>query len=417
MKGAWNAVALAIVVVILGSIGWYYSTPAPNSESGKPRIVDQMKLGLDLKGGVHMVLEGVNDPEIGDVTPDKIEKAKSVIENRINKLGVSEPLVQVDGKNRIIVQIADVQDTDKAREIIGKTAVLRFVDPEGNTVIDGRDVEKAGAAQNQGGGFMVTLKLKGEGPEKFQAATAKFKGQQIAIMLDDQVISAPMVENEIPGGEAIITGSFDAKGAQELADLINGGALPVKLEVKETRVVTATLGADSMARSAKAGLIGMAAVLVFMLLLYRIPGLMANVALAIYAVLTIAFLLAINAVFTLPGLAGLLLSIGMAVDGNVIIFERIKEELGKGKGLRSGIDAGFHRAYVTVLDSQITTAIAGVILWYLGTGPVKGFALTLVVGTVLSMFTAITVTRWLIGLCVNTGWWGKNLFGVKEVAK
>ncbi len=417
MKGAWNVVALAILVALLGGVGWYYS--APNPDTGKARILDHMKLGLDLKGGVHMVLEGVDDPEIGEVTADKILKAKSVIENRINKLGVSEPVVQVDGSNRIIVQIADVQDTDQAREIIGKTAVLKFIDPEGNPVIDGRDVESAGVSTNPNGvGYAVTLKLKGEGPAKFFEATQKHIGQIIMITLDDEIISAPSVDEPIPGGEAVITGSFTAEEATVLADLINGGALPVKLEVKEVRVVTATLGADSIAKSAQAGLIGMLAVLVFMLVLYRIPGLMANVALAVYSTLTIAFLLAIGNVFTLPGLAGILLGIGMAVDGNVIIFERIKEELRNGKGLRSGIDAGFHRAYVTVLDSQITTAIASVILYYLGTGPVKGFAITLFVGTVLSMFTAITFTRWLIKLCLNTGWFNKKtLFGVKEVAQ
>jgi len=416
MKGAWNLVALAVLVALLGGAGWYYASPNP--DTGKARIMDHMKLGLDLKGGVHMVLEGV-DSEVGEVTPDKIAKAKTVIENRINKLGVSEPVVQIDGNNRIIVQIADVQDTDKAREIIGKTAVLKFVDPEGNTVIDGNDVESAGVATAQSGsGYVVTLKLKGDGPTKFFEATQKFTGQIIMIMLDEEVISAPTVDEPIPGGEAVITGSFTAEEASTLADLINGGALPVKLDVKEVRVVTATLGADSIAKSAKAGLIGMIAVLLFMIILYRIPGLMANIALAVYSVLTMAFLLAIGNVFTLPGIAGVLLGIGMAVDGNVIIFERIREELRNGKGLRSGIDAGFHRAYVTVLDSQITTAIASAILLWLGTGPVKGFAITLLVGTVLSMFTAITFTRWLIKLCLNTGWFNKtSLFGVKEVAR
>ncbi|MFZ5825329.1 MAG: protein translocase subunit SecD [Bacillota bacterium] len=411
------SIVLAIVLAIAG-IGYYYT--APNPETGKARIVDHMKLGLDLKGGVHMVLEGV-DSEVGEVTPVAIEKAKAVIENRINRLGVSEPVVQIDGKNRIIVQIADVQDTDQAREIIGKTAVLKFVDPENNIVIDGRDVESAGVATDQGSaGYVVTLKLKGEGKDKFYEATKKWAGTQqpIAILLDDDVISAPVVDEPIPSGEAIIRGGFTAESAAQLADLINGGALPVKLEVQEVRVVTATLGADSIAKSAQAGLVGMLAVLLFMLLMYRIPGVLANIALGVYAVLTMGFLLAIGNVFTLPGIAGILLGIGMAVDGNVIIFERIKEELRNGKGLRSGIDAGFHRAYVTVLDSQITTAIASVILWYLGTGPVKGFAITLFVGVVLSMFTAITFTRWLVNLAVATGWFTKKtLFGVKEVAQ
>lgn len=416
MKGAWNAVVLALIVVLIGGAGWYFASPNP--ETGEIRLKEHMKLGLDLQGGVHIVLEGV-DSDLGEVTPEKVQKAKAVIENRINKLGVSEPVVQVDGRNRIIVQIAGATDTEQAREIIGKTAVLKFVDPEGNTVLDGNDIAEAGAAQNsQTGGFMVTLKLKGEGPQKFLDATTKFVGQPIYILLDDEIISYPTVQDPIPGGEAVITGNFTAQEAGNLADLINGGALPVQLVEREARVVSATLGADSIAKSATAGLIGMAAVLLFMVLLYRIPGLLADIALAVYAVLNLIFLFAIGNVFTLPGLAGVLLGIGMAVDGNVIIFERIKEELGKGKGLRSGIDAGFHRAYVTVLDSQVTTAIASLILWYLGTGPVKGFAITLFVGTVLSMFTAVTFTRWLVTLTVNTGWFNKRtLFGVKEVAQ
>lgn len=399
---------LALVLALVG-IGYYFTAVNP--------IKDHMKLGLDLKGGVHMKLRGV-DSEVGKVTPVAIEKAKRVIENRINKLGVSEPVVQIDGSNRIVVEIADVQDTDKAQEIIGKTAVLTFKDPEGNVVLDGKDIEKAGIASDQSGaGFVVTLKLKGEGPKKFADATTKFKDQAITISLDEDVISAPTVDEPILNGEAIIRGSFTAESATTLSDLINGGALPIKLVLEESRVVTATLGADSLAKSGKAGVIGMLLVVVFMMILYRIPGLMANLALVVYAFLTISLLIAINAVFTLPGLAGLLLSIGMAVDANVIIFERIKEELRSGKGLRSGIDAGFSRAYATVIDSNVTTALAGIILWYLGTGPVKGFALTLVIGVALSLFTAITLTRWLINLCVATGWATKGLFGIKEVAR
>lgn len=416
MKGGWNGLVLALILLFVGGTIGVYLSPAP--DTGSPRILQHMKLGLDLKGGAHIVLEGV-DSELGEVTPDKVQAAKAVIENRINALGVSEPLVQIDGQNRIIVEIAGAADIDEARETIGKTAALRFVDPEGNEVLTGKDVEKAGVAQNPNGqGFIVTLKLKGDGPQKFYDATSKWVGQPIYIMLDEDIISWPRVEEPIPGGEATITGNFSAEEAGQLATLINGGALPIKLVEVEARMVSATLGADSIAKSLRAGAIGLIGVLLFMILLYRIPGFLADIALGVYAILTVAVLYAINNVYTLPGIAGLLLGIGMAVDGNVIIYERIKEELRKGKGLRSGIDAGFHRAYVTVLDSQVTTAIAAAILWYLGTGPVRGFAVTLFVGTVLSMFTAITFTRWLIKLAVNTGWFNKRtLFGVKEVAE
>ncbi len=415
MRGGWNAAVLALILLVVsGVIGFYLS---PHPDTGSARILQHMKLGLDLQGGAHIVLQGV-DSDLGKVTPETIQAAREVIETRINTLGVSEPVVQIDGQNRIIVEIAGAADIDEAREIIGKTAVLEFIDPEGNRVLDGRDVAEARVAQNPyGEGFIVTLKLKGEGPRKFYEATSKFVGQPIYIMLDDELISWPQVQEPIPNGEAMITGRFTGEEAARLANLINGGALPIKLVEVEARMVSATLGADSVAKSLRAGWIGMVGVLLFMIVLFRIPGFLADIALGVYAILNMIVLLAIDAVFTLPGIAGLLLGIAMAVDGNVIIFERIREELRKGKGLRSGIDAGFHRAYVTVLDSQVTTAIAAGILLWLGTGPVKGFALTLLVGTILSMFTAITFTRWLVKLAVNTGWFNKRtLFGVKEVA-
>lgn len=404
------AATLLVLVLLVAGVGYLFTAVNP--------IQDQMKLGLDLKGGVHMVLQAV-DSEVGKVTPEAIEKAKAVIENRINKNFVSEPLVQSDPVNkRIIVEIAGVQDTETAKALVGKTAVLRFVDMEGNVVLEGTDVERAGIAPAGGSLYHVSLKLKGAGPEKFAVATANNIGQQIAIMLDDEVISAPVVNDVIANGQASITGNFDAAGAQQLADLINGGALPIKLELTENRVVSATLGQDSLTKSAKAGGIGLALVLIFMLVVYRIPGLLANIALAIYVILTMGVLLGIGAVFTLPGLAGLLLSVGMAVDGNIIIFERVKEELRKGKGLRSGIDAGFHRALAAIVDGQVTTALAGGVLYFLGTGPVKGFAVTLVVGVMLSIFTSVTVSRWLLTLTVETGWFNKkSLFGVKEVSQ
>jgi protein-export SecD/SecF family membrane protein len=411
MRGGKNAVVLLVLVLAIAATGVYVGKINPSF------VKDHMKLGLDLKGGVHMVYQGV-DSEVGTVTPEALEKTKAVIENRINKLGVSEPVVQTDPANkRIIIEIADLQDTEKAKELVGKTAVLQFKGPDGSIVLDGKDIESAGVTSQSGQGYEVSLKLKGEGPKKFADATTKFLNQQIAITLDGEIISNPNVQSPITNGQAVITGNFTVEGAKQLADLINGGALPVKLNLTENRVVSATLGADSLAKSAKAGMIGLAAVVVFMLAIYRIPGVLANIALAIYVMLTFGFLLAINAVFTLPGLAGILLSIGMAVDGNIIIFERIKEELGKGKGMRSGVDAGFHRALAAIVDGQVTTALAGAVLWFLGTPSIKGFALTLVIGVLLSIFTSVTLTRWLINLAMGTGWFDKKTWGVKEVAQ
>jgi preprotein translocase subunit SecD len=409
MRGSKSAVTLFAIVAVLIATTIIFTVVYP--------IKNIMKLGLDLKGGVHLVLEGV-DSDAGKVTPEAVKAAAKVIENRINKMGVSEPVVQTSG-NRIVVELAGVKDPEEARKTLGETAVLKFLDPDGNVVLDGKDVASATPTPSSASGYEIVLKLKGDGPKKFADATTKLAASQqpIRIMLDQNEISAPTVQVPILDGVATITGNFTAASATQLSDLINGGALPIKLELKENRVVSASLGIDSLAKSAKAGIIGLIGVVLFMLFMYRLPGVIATIALVIYSMLTLGFLLGINAVFTLPGLAGLLLSIGMAVDGNVIIFERIKEELRKGKGLRSGIDAGFHRAISAVIDGQVTTMIAGVVLWYLGTGPIKGFALTLIVGVVLSMFTAITVTRWLLNLLVGTGWVDKRMFGVKEVAR
>jgi preprotein translocase subunit SecD len=410
MRGGWNAVVLAVLVVAVGVTGWFFGFKSP--------IQNYMKLGLDLKGGVHMVLQGV-DSDLGPVTDDAMNAAMKVVERRVNGMGTSEPQITREGKDRIVVQVAGVQDTEAARSQLGTTAVLTFVGPDGVTILDGKDIKQAAAAPSQSkGGYEVDLELKGDGTKKFADATTKFVGQQIAIKLDGKDITTPPTVNEpITGGRAQITGNFTAQEATDLANLINGGALPIKMNLIENRVVTATLGAQSLAQSGKAILVGIAAVLLFMLLIYRVPGILADIALAIYVVLTMGILMALNATFTLPGLAGILLGIGMAVDGNIIIFERIKEELRNGKGLRSGIDAGFHRAFAAILDGQVTTAIAGVVLYYMGTGPIKGFAVTLTIGVILSIFTSVTFSRWLIKLLVGTGWFtSKSLFGVKEVA-
>jgi preprotein translocase subunit SecD len=405
MRGVWNAVVLLALVLALGVTGWYFTAKDP--------IQNRMKLGLDLKGGVHMVLQGV-DSDLGQVNDTSMEAALKVVENRVNAMGLSEPLIQREGTNRIIVELAGETDTEKARATLGTMAVLQFMDPNNQVVLDGKDIEKAGVVTNNGA-YEVSLKLKGEGPKKFADATAKFIGQQIAIKLDDKVISAPTVQAVINDGSAVITGNFKLDDAKNLADLINGGALPVKMEIKENRVVSATLGADSLHKSAYAGVIGLAGVFLFMLVFYGIPGLLADIALLVYIVLTMGVLLALNSTFTLPGMAGILLSIGMAVDGNIIIFERCKEELRNGKALRSGIDAGFHRAFAAIFDGQITTAIAAGVLYFLGAGTIKGFAITLFVGVLLSIFTSVTFSRWLLKLAVNTGWFNKtSLFWVKE---
>ncbi|BDG59271.1 protein translocase subunit SecD [Caldinitratiruptor microaerophilus] len=400
-----SAAALLALLLLIGGAGYYFLRVKP--------LYNLMKQGLDIKGGVRLVLEGVDTPE-AKVTRDAMQRAMDVIEYRVNKLGVSEPNIQLEGDRRIIVELADVPNVEQARQVIGKTALLKFVDPDGNTVLTGKDLVKAQVIQTGQGRteFGVSLELSPEGTKKFADATTKFVGRQIAIYLDEDVISAPVVNEPIPSGRAQITGNFTAESAKQLADLLNGGALPVKLNIIENRTVSATLGRTALALSLRAGLIGLGLVAAYMVLFYRVPGLLADFALVLYLLLTLGVLYGIGAVLTLPGIAGIVLSLGMAVDANVLIFERVKDELRRGTGLRSAIDAGFKRAFSAILDSNVTTVVAAAVLYWLGTGPIRGFGLTLGLGVLISMFTAITFSRWLLKLAVGTGWFGpKTLFG------
>ena len=259
----------------------------------------------------------------------------------------------------------------------------------------------------------MSLYLDSEGAKKFAEATEKYFDQTIAIILDEQLISAPTVKAVITNGEAVITNMQSIENAAELAALIRAGALPVDLEQRQVMTVGPTLGADSLNKSLKAGFIGVTLVLLYMLFYYRLPGLVADFSLLVYIMLVLTIFSGLGATLTLPGIAGFILSIGMAVDANVLIFERLKEELRNGKTLRAAVDAGFHRALTTIIDSNITTVIAAVVLLYFGTGPIKGFAVTLIIGIAVSMFTAITVTRVILVNLVNTRLFtNKKLFGV-----
>lgn len=361
-----------------------------------------VKLGLDLKGGVYVEEEIVDQ----NVSKDTIERTRDLIELRVNSLGVSEPIVAITGSNRIRVEIPGIYDPKAALEQIGKTGRLRFVGPNNDEIITGKDVKDATVGVDQRTNApVVQLKLNQEGAKKFAEATQKYLGKQIAIYMDEDLVSAPTVQSVIPDGEAIITGSKNVEEAKRLAGIIKSGALPVKLNPATIRAIGPALGAEAIPTSLNAATIGIILVMLFMLLYYRIPGLIADLALMVYMIITaLVFTVVIKATLTLPGIAGLLLSIGMAVDANVLIFERIKEELKLGKSLRTAIDAGFRRAFASILDSNVTTLIAGFVLFFIGTGAVKGFALTLIIGVLSSMFTAITVTRFLLKSFVNAGW-------------
>lgn len=383
--------------------------------SGLVLYTTPIKWGLDLEGGVHVVLEA--KPEAGRVTSDVMESAQAVIERRVNALGVAEPIVQRQGDRRIIVQLPGVHDQQEAIDTIGKTAVLEIQDPFGNVVLTGADLKSAVLSADQFNRPAVAIEFKPEAARRFAELTSRYAGlQPIPILLDGDLLVAPVPEGAITDGQAIITGNFTIEEARNLAIQLQAGALPVPLDVAEVRNVGPVLGKESIDRSLRAGIFGVALVLVFMLLYYRLPGGVADVALAIYIVLLLAILVGIGATITLPGLAGFILSIGLAVDANVLIFERVKEEIRAGKRLRPAIDAGFKRAFAAILDANLTSLITSVVLFYFGTGPVKGFAVTLSVGIVTSMFTAIVVTRTLLRLVVD-----RNpermvrYFGVKEV--
>lgn len=367
-------------------------------------VGNQIKYGLDLTGGVYTVLEAQDSPE-DPVTDEKMARAIAIIRQRVDGLGVAEPVITREGDRRIRIELPGVKNTEEAVNRIGQTAQLRFLDPNGNVVLTGENVREAGVSYDTRGAIkvpVVTLKFDAEGTTKFAAATKEFIGQIIYIVLDDEVISYPTVQDEITTGEAIITGQRDIEEASYLATLIRAGSLPLVLTEEQTSLVGPTLGMNAMEKSITAGMIGIAIVLLFMMIFYRVPGIIASISLILYVTIVLGALATINAVLTLPGIAGLILSIGMAVDANVIIFERLKEELRAGKTLRPAIDAAFSRAFRAIIDSNVTTLIAGFVLYNFGTGPIRGFALVLIIGIAASMFTAIIATKYLLKLFVST---------------
>ena len=407
----WNELG-KFLIISLAIIGGFcvYISPLSNS----------IKQGLDLQDVTHVVLQAVDTPEL-KVDDDAVNRSVKIIERRVNELGLTEPVIQRQGKDRIIVELPGVKDPDKAIAMLGRTALLEFKDVSGKTVLTGKDLKDAKAQISQGNQSVVGLEFSDEGGKKFADLTARNIGKPIAIVLDGEVLTNPVVQEAITGGRAQISGSRTMEEAEHLAILLRSGSLPVKIEVMENRTVGPTLGQDSKEKSIKAFGIGVIGVFVFMILFYRLSGIVACIALLLYVMMLLLVMRYLNATLTLPGIAGIILSIGMAVDANVLIFERFKEEIRNGKTLRSAMDAGFNRAFVTIFDSNVTTLMAAVILFYLGTGPIKGFAVTLAIGVILSMFSAITVTKFLLRFLISSNF-TKNpaFFGVsapKEVNK
>lgn len=387
--------------------------------------VKPIPFGLDLVGGSRIVLEAQTTENISKITQDMMDGLKSALENRINALGVSETTVQQMGEKRLLIEIPNISDPKLAREFLGETAELEFKKPvigeDGNVTgwepsgLSGDDLNKAAVGTDAAGRWLISLEFNNKGATKFAKLTREFKGYPIAIYFNGDSISEPVVQQEITGGNAQITGEFTHDEAKKVVDLLNAGALPVPAKIMEENTVGPTLGADSLDKSKIAGFIGIVTVMLFMAFWYRVPGLIANIALIIYSLIVFAIFKLVPVTLTLAGIAGFILSIGMAVDANILIFERTKEELKAGRTLFTAINSGFDRAFTSIFDSNMSTIITCVILYYLGSNIVKGFALTLAIGVLVSMFSAITVTKNFMHLMFGTGQL-KNpaLFGLKE---
>ena len=384
---------IKLIVCIVAIVGLFLAFVQP--------LANSIRQGLDLQGGTHVVLEA-EDTDVAKVNDDAMNRVVTIMEKRVNALGLTEPIIQREGERRVIIELPGVKDPDAAIKTIGKTAMLEFKDEDGNTVLTGTDLKDAQAATNQQNGQnVVNLEFTDEGAKKFADLTTKNVGRTIAILLDGEVLTAP--NEPILGGKAEISGQKTLEEAQNLAVVLRSGALPVKVNIIETRTVGPTLGQDSKDKSEFAFAIGLGAVLLFMILFYRMSGFIADIALMAYTLMLLGLLYLLDATLTLPGVAGIILSIGMAVDANVLIFEHFKEEYQiQGKTLRLSMESGFKRAFTTIFDSNITTIIAAAVLFFLGTGTIRGFAITLGLGTVLSMFTAITLTHYMLKLMVDS---------------
>ena len=405
------------------------TTAASSLKAIIPSVLDTdngIRLGRDLVGGSRIVYEaeipdGYNQANLAD----DMNSVQKVIRQRLTDKGFTEATVTLTGENRVTVEIPQITNPEEAVQTLGTTAQLTFIDADGKEWLTGSDIKKATYGYGRPTGNEVTdvhyvqVQFTSEGQKKFAEATgniaARTDGTNImAIVMDNQVISSPSVSSQIDSDSCVISGSFTRDSASELADLINAGQIPFSLKQVELRSVGPQLGADAMRTSLIAGAIGIVLVMLFMLIVYRIPGLVASIALCFYMVLEALIFSLVRVNLSLPGIAGIILSIGMAVDANVIIFERVKEELKNGKTVKSAIDSGFKRAFTAILDSNITTLIACAVLFFLGTGTIVGFATTLGIGVIVSMFTALTVTHFLLNRMVDFRVRNPKAYGLRD---
>lgn len=356
--------------------------------------------GLDLQGGVSVLL-GIQDE---NVSKEDLQKTKNLIQLRVNKLGVAETVVTTEGDNRIRVDIPGEYNSQGIVDSLSKTGNLTFKSPDGKVLLTGKDVKEATAILSQQSSKPeVSLELNDEGSKKFAEATGKYLNQRISINMDDEQLTNPLVQSQITNGKAVITGMSSMDEAKNIAGLINSGALPVTIKALSQQTVGAQLGATALPNAVKAGVIGVGLIFLFMIIYYRVPGFIASIALTLYITLVLLIFVEIGATLTLPGIAGFLLTIGMAVDANVLIFERIREELRRGVSSKAAVKKGFENALSSIVDSNVTTIIAALVLYFMGSGAVKGFAITLLIGIVVSLFTALVVTKFLMNLALNMG--------------
>ncbi len=401
----WRKLMLGIVTILTLACGWIVANDGD-------RWPYAFKRGLDVQGGVHLVLQARPTREVPTITPEVREKAMAVVRARVDGLGVAEPLIQARGEDRVIVDLPGVADKDEALRVLGTTAVLTFrahaadlASPPGappappshvpdwvETGLTGGHVTHV-SVEPEGSHWAVIADFDALGARKLAEVSRQLVGKPMAIFLDDRLISAPTVQQPLDTGNVRIFGDFTAKAAHELEVVLEAGSLPVPLDVVENRAIDASLGAEAVQRSVLAGGVGAALVMGFMAAYYRLPGVVANVALVVYGLIVLAIFKLVPVTITVPGIAGFVLSIGMAVDANVLIFERTKEELASGRPLHAAIETGFQRAFSAIFDSNVTTLLACGVLFQLGSGMIRGFALTLAIGVVASMFTAIGATR------------------------
>ena len=402
-----SLVAILLVVAVCGYVALF--------GIGKGTMINYLKpwgeaisLGLDLRGGVYTVYAAEDDGSVD--FENKMGSTVSILTSRLTRQGFTEATVTRQGTDRIRVEIPNVSDPNEILRIIGTPAQLYFVDENGNNLLEGAMIKNAQASQDENGMPCVAFELNEEGAKLFAEATAANINKTISITLDGAVISAPTVNSVIAGGQGQITGDFTADEAKNLATLILSGALPLNLTQLEVSAISATLGVEALEKAILAGVIGVALVMVFMLVMYRLCGLVADIALTIYVMIVVLLLALTGAQLTLPGVAGIILGIGMAVDANVVIFERIREELKVGRPLQSSIKKGFANALSAIIDANVTTVIAAIVLYAFGTGTIRGFALTLGISVVTSMFTAIFVTHKLLDIFADLGVKNQKLF-------